>query len=239
VISFVIPAHNEELLLGRTLRSIHAAAGAVGEPYEIVVTDDASTDGTAEVATEHGARVVSIARRQIAASRNAGGRAAQGEELVFVDADTVVNAEVVRAAVRALRRGAVGGGCAVRLDGPLPLYARLLMPLVVRAFALARLAGGCFLFCTRRAFDTVGGFNEGMFGAEEVAMSRALGRQGRFVVLRESVVTSGRKLRAYSGWEVLATLTRLAARGPGAVRRREGMEFWYGPRREDPWPDGR
>jgi glycosyltransferase involved in cell wall biosynthesis len=239
VISFVIPAHNEELLLGRTLRSIHAAAGTVGEPYEVIVTDDASTDGTAAVAAEHGARVVPIARRQIAAARNAGGRAARGERLVFVDADTVVNAEVVRAAVRALRRGAAGGGCAVLFDGPLPMYARILAPLFVGVCRLIRLSGGCFLFCARRAFDAVGGFNEGMFGAEELAMGRALGRQGRFVILRESVVTSGRKLRAYSGWEILATFTRLAARGRGAVRRREGMELWYGPRREDPWPDGR
>ena len=65
-------------------------------------------------------------------------------------------------------------------------------------------------------------------------MSRALGRQGRFVVLRESVTTSGRKLRAYSAGEVLVLLLRLVLRGPNSVRGRKGLEMWYEERREDP-----
>jgi glycosyltransferase involved in cell wall biosynthesis len=40
VISFIVPAYNEEQLLGRTLQSIHSAARAVGEPYEVIVVDD-------------------------------------------------------------------------------------------------------------------------------------------------------------------------------------------------------
>ena len=56
---------------------------------------------------------------------------------------------------------------------------------------------------------------EAMFGAEELAFSRALRRQGRFVVLRECVTTSGRKVRTHSGWEILRILGRLAIRGPG------------------------
>jgi glycosyltransferase involved in cell wall biosynthesis len=111
VISFIIPAHNEEALLGRTLAALHAAAGALREAYEIVVADDASTDHTAAVAQEHGARVVAVNRRQIAAARNAGARAATGDLLFFVDADTTATRKAVRAAVRALRGGAVGGGC--------------------------------------------------------------------------------------------------------------------------------
>jgi hypothetical protein len=80
----------------------------------------------------------------------------------------------------------------------------------------------------------VGGFDEGLFGAEEAAISRALRQQGCFVVLRESVTTSGRKLRAYSAREVLLLLARLAISGPKSVRRREGLDLWYGERRPDP-----
>lgn len=234
MISIIIPAYNEELMLGRTLRAVNDAAGALGEPCEVIVADDASTDRTAAIAQEHGARVVSCKNRQIAATRNAGARAASGEMLLFVDADTTVNLAVLRAAVRAIRKGAVGGGCAFRFDDPVPLYARILAAVAVPLYGALRLASGCFLFCTRSAFQAVGGFDEELYGAEEAAMSRKLGRQGRFVILRETVTTSGRKLRAYSAGEVLGLLARLACTGPRMVRRRQGLELWYEERRPDP-----
>jgi len=234
MISFIVPAYNEERLLGATLLALHAAARSLDEPYELVVADDASTDRTAEVAEGSGARVVQIARRQIAAARNAGARAALGDRLVFVDADTIVDEVVVRAAVQALQEGAVGGGAAVRFDGRVPRWANLLLPPVVWAFRVIGIAAGCFLFCRRSAFEAVGGFDETLYGAEEIAMSRALKRRGRFVVLRQSVATSGRKLRTYSALEILRMAARLAVRGPSALRSREGLELWYEERREDP-----
>ncbi len=204
------------------------------ELYELVVVDDASTDRTALIAQRHGALLVSVAHRQIAATRNSGAREANGELFIFVDADTIVNEAVVRSAVEAMRDGAIGGGAAVEFDGAVPLYARLLMPVLVRLFRAARLAAGCFLFCTRSAFVAVGGFDEAFYGAEELVMSRALKRYGKFVVLRQAVTTSGRKLRAHSVREVLMVMGRLALRGPKAVKQRQGMELWYAERREDP-----
>jgi glycosyltransferase involved in cell wall biosynthesis len=234
MISFIVPAYNEERLLGATLEALHVTGQARGEPYEIIVADDASTDKTADVARDHGARVVTIARRQIAAARNAGAREARGDLFIFVDADTLVNEAVVGAAVQAVRDGAIGGGSAVQFDGFVPMYAKLLLPLFTRIFRFARLAAGCFVFCTRSAFVAVGGFDEAYFGAEELVISRALGREGRFVVLPQVVTTSGRKLRTYSGWEVLLLIARFALLGPSAVKRREGMDMWYAERREEP-----
>ncbi|MCI0346498.1 MAG: glycosyltransferase [Chloroflexi bacterium] len=207
---------------------------ALGQPSEIVVVDDDSPDRTPAIARAHGARVVPARNRQIAATRNAGARAAHGEMFVFLDADTIVTAAAVRAAVEAMRRGAVGGGCSFRFDGRLPLYGRILVAVTVPLYRLLRVASGCFLFCTREAFHAVGGFDEALFGAEELAMSRALRRQGRFVVLREQVTTSGRKLRAYSGRELLPLLARLVLDIPRSVQTREGLEVWYGVRRSDP-----
>jgi len=237
MISFIVPAYNEERLLGATLDALRAAALATGEPYELIVADDASTDRTAAIAAQHGAILVSVAHRQIAATRNSGARKANGDWLIFVDADTLVSEAVVRSAVEALRSGAVGGGAAVEFDGTVPLYARLLLPVLVRSFRWAGLAAGCFLFCTRNAFAAVGGFDEAFYGAEELVMSRALKRHGRFVVLRQAVITSGRKLRTHSVREMLAILARLALRGPGAVKQRQGMDLWYAERREDPQQD--
>jgi glycosyltransferase involved in cell wall biosynthesis len=237
VISFIVPAYNEERLLGATLDALRAAARAAGEPYELIVVDDASTDRTATIAAYHGAALASVAHRQIAATRNSGARQANGDWLIFVDADTIVNEAVLGAAIEALRGGAAGGGAAVEFDGTVPLYAKLLLPILVWWFRSAGLAAGCFLFCTRNAFAAAGGFDEAFYGAEELVMSRALKRHGRFVVLRQAVTTSGRKLRTHSVGEMLAVLARLALRGPRAVKQRQGMDLWYAERREDPQQD--
>ena len=92
---------------------------------------------------------------------------------------------------------------------------------------------GCFVFCTRAAFEAVGGFNQRLYAAEEVALGAALKRVGSFVILSESVTTSGRKLRAYFGWEILGILLRMAARGRTSMRSRKGLDIWYGERRRD------
>ena len=233
MISFIVPAYNEERLLAGTLRALHGAAAGVAEGYEIVVADDASTDATAATALAGGARVVSVVHRQIAATRNAGTRAARGDRYFFVDADTVVSEDVVRAALRALQGGAVGGGAAVAFDGQIPRWVELMLPAFVWSFRVAGLAAGCFLFCTKSAFNAVGGFDETLYAAEEIFMSRALKRHGRFIVLKEAVVTSGRKLRSYTAAELLRIAAPLAFRGWGAVRSRDGLEIWYQRRRED------
>jgi glycosyltransferase involved in cell wall biosynthesis len=232
-LSFIVPAFNEERLLPRTLEGIRRAHSSVSESCEVIVVDDASSDHTATIAAERGAYVIPVNLRHIAATRNAGARAARGRWLIFVDADTLVTEEVVRASLAALRSGAVGGGCHLRFEGRLPLYGRMLIAAVLPLYRALHLAAGCYVFCTRAAFDAVGGFDEALFAAEEVSLSRALRKQGRFVILKEQVLTSGRKLRSHSGREVLGSLLRLAWSGRKALRRREGLEMWYGERRGD------
>ena len=232
MISFVVPAYNEEKYLGPTLEAIHAAAREAGEPYEIVVADDASTDATAGIARAHGARVVAVSHRQIAATRNAGARAATGDRLIFVDADTRVNGPVVAQALAALAGGAVGGGAPVEIDRA-PRWAVLFMKAFVPLyFRLARWAAGCFVFCTRAAFEAADGFDERYYASEEIHFSRALKRQGRFVIVERFVATSPRKLEGRSALAMLWLMARTLAAGPAALRRRgEHTAFWYPDRR--------
>src|SRR5438034_8367944 len=58
MISFIVPAYNEELELSSTLAAIRASASGAAQPHEIIVVDDASTDATAKLATAAGARVI-------------------------------------------------------------------------------------------------------------------------------------------------------------------------------------
>ena len=235
MISFVIPAHDEQRLIVRTLDAIHAAARPPGEPYEVLVVDDRSSDDTARLAAERGARVLRVEYGHIAAARNHGAAAASGDWLVFVDADTLVDAAVVKAAGAALSLGAVGGGAIAQFDGRVPIWAMAIGWVWGRAQRSLRLANGCFLFCSREAFDAAGGFDEGLYAMEDLALSRALRRRGPFVILRHSVVTSGRNLRTGSFRDALAMLWGFVRHGPGLFRNRAALQYWYGGRRDDPW----
>lgn len=234
MLSIIVPAHDEESVIAKTVAAAGAAGRALGSPYEVIVVDDASADRTGEIARELGATVVRIEARQIAVARNAGATAAHGDLFLFLDADTLATPQSVRAAVAALGEGAVAGGAAVTLDEPVPRYARSLVRVLRFLYRRLHLASGCFLFCSREAFEAVGGFDETLFAAEEIHMSRALGRQGPVVMLREIVVTSGRKVRTHSAWAVLGTLARLTLTGKRGLRDRSRLGLWYGPRRSDP-----
>jgi glycosyltransferase involved in cell wall biosynthesis len=233
MISFIVPAYNEEAWVGRCLSAIRAASESLAEPYEIIVVDDASSDGTASIARQHRAQVIRVEHRQIAATRNAGARQARGDIFFFVDADTLVNAPAIQSALRSVRAGAVGGGCAPRFEGWLPWYWRVGLPVGERLCRWSNLfpSGAC-LFCSRSSFETMGGFNENYYVAEEAFFVHGLKRQGRFVIPAETVVTSGRKMRAHSFFTYARLVTRFILRGSRALRSRRGWEYWYEPERE-------
>jgi len=233
MISFIVPAHNEEAWVGRCVSAIHSGAEFLGEPHEIIVADDASSDATASIARQQGAQVIRVEHQQISATRNAGARQARGDICIFVDADTLVNAAAIQSAVRSIRAGAVGGGCVPRFERWLPWWFRLTEPLIGPAVRLAHfLPSGAFLFCTRGAFQAAGGFNEKYYAAEEVVFVAALKRQGRVVILPETVVTSGRKVRAHSFLSLAGLGARLVFHGSRGLRSRRGLEYWYEPERE-------
>ncbi len=237
MLSFIVPAHNEEASVGATVDSI--AAACAGIAHEIIVVDDASTDRTAAEAEAAGARVVHVDLRQIAAVRNAGARVATGSIFVFVDADTQIANGVVVALQGEMDGGAIGGGAAIRFDEPTPRWVKLVLPASLWLARQLRITGGCFLFCSRAAFEAVGGFDETLFAAEEIRLCRQLRLQGRFVVLRQAVLTSGRKLRTYSGWELLRASVRVVFAAHAGIQDRARLGIWYAPRRPDPAGDGR
>jgi glycosyltransferase involved in cell wall biosynthesis len=234
MLSLILPAHDEARLLPQTLAVLKQAIVEAGLDAEIIVVDDASHDATAAVAVDCGAQVLSIDARHIATARNAGAAMARGSLLCFVDADTHVSAALLRAAVQAMASGAVGGGARIRLQRPVAWHARIGEATFGTLLRWARIAPGCFLFCTRPAFDAAGGFDVRFFAGEDVAMSRTLARLGRFVLLRETAWTSPRKLQTFSAWEHLKLFLALARHGRGLLRSRERLDFWYGDRRELP-----
>jgi glycosyltransferase involved in cell wall biosynthesis len=232
MLSFVIPAYNEEMELSSTIAAIRVAASGVAQPYEIIVVDDASTDATPKIASNAGANVVPINRRQIAAARNAGGRAAQGHYLFFIDADTRINHTHVNEAIAAMESGYAGGSARVKMDGLIPIWGRMLLRGFSSVYFGLNLGAGAFLFTTRRNFDIVGGFDEQYFAGEEVYFTLALKKLGRFKVLRNPVITSGRKLRMYPAKQFLPNFFGVIIAGPRGVRSRAKLRLWYDGKRE-------
>ena len=232
MISFIVPAHNEEFELSSTLAAIHNAASGVAERYEIIVVDDASTEATPKIASDAGAKVVPINRRQIAAARNAGGRIAQGRYLFFIDADTRINRAHVSGGIAALEDGYAGGSARVAMDGLIPIWGLMLLRGFSSVYFGLNLGAGAFLFTTRRNFHVVGGFDEQYFAGEEVYFSLELKKLGGFKVLREAVVTSGRKLRMYPAKHFLRKFFGVIIRGPRGARSRAKLSLWYDGKRE-------
>src|SRR5712692_5601012 len=156
-ISVIIPAYNEEEYLPRLLDSIEVARSNYAgdrDMIEVIVADNDSTDATAKVASARGARVVHVAKRRIAAARNGGGRAARGEILCFIDADSALHPQTFNEVDKAMSTGRfVAGTTSVRLErmsfGLLITYC-LVMPMVW----LTTLDTGV-VFCRREDFNAI------------------------------------------------------------------------------------
>ena len=237
-LSVVVPAFNEERLLPGTLAHIRTGLEAIACPRsssEIIVCDNNSTDRTAELGRAAGAQVVFEPVNQIARARNAGARAASGDWLLFVDADSSPSPALFQDMAQAIAGGGcVGGGATIEIPG-----ARLDVRAWVGAWnalsRLARWAAGSFIFCDAAAFRAVQGFSQALYASEEIDFSRRLKRrfpERDFVILhRHPLVTSGRKAELYSWREHAAFLLSMAASGGRALRRREDCSIWYDGRR--------
>jgi glycosyltransferase involved in cell wall biosynthesis len=230
VISVIVPAFNEEKLLGATLACIREATK--GMDVELLVCDNNSTDRTAEIARDAGAKVVFEPLNQISRARNAGAAVASGDWLVFVDADSYPDAALFAEVAVTIAGGRyVGGGATMRFDEAdwLGRGSIVIWNGISRAM---RWAAGSFVFCRTDAFRQIGGFSTELYASEEIDFSRRLKRLGRFTILhRHPLRTSGRKLRLYSNREALRLLLRFVVSGGRSLKRREDCFLWYDGRR--------
>jgi glycosyltransferase involved in cell wall biosynthesis len=239
-ISVIIPAYNEEKLIAETLRSIREALGAFTErgwANEIIVCDNNSTDRTAELAREGGAQVVFEPVNQIARARNTGARAASGDWLVFVDADSKPGVALFADVARAIESGrCLAGGATMYFDGD-ARWAKMGVSAWNCISRVAKFAAGAFIFCEATAFRELGGFDEQLYVSEEIDLSKRLKKLARkrgksVVILHEHPMsTSSRKVHLYSFGEYLRFMGVLALKFGRSVKDPKACFPWYDGRR--------
>lgn len=223
-VSVVIPALNEE---EEVLPALRSARRAFGDDAELVVVDGGSGDGTVRRARRQ-ARVLTTGPcrgRQL----DAGGRAARGDALVFLHADTRLPPGSGGAVRRALEEPGVVGGCfRFALRPPAPPWSRwaaLQAAVRLRTRLLGTATGDQAIFTTARAFRRASGYpHQPLF--EDVAFVRRLRRLGRFRPVRAAARTSRRR------WEeegFAATVARhWLLRGAHALGvPPERLDAWY------------
>jgi glycosyltransferase involved in cell wall biosynthesis len=239
-ISIVIPAFNEERLLGESIVQIKSAASAFtscGWEVEFIVCDNNSTDRTAEIARAAGATVVFEPVNQISRARNSGAAAASGEWFIFVDADSHPSEELLTdVAKQIISDRCLAGGATIRLDER-HLVAELITWNWNCASRVFRLLAGSFIFCEAAAFRQIGGFSDELFVAEELELSQRLKKlareTGRKIVIlhRHPLVTSARKMKLYTAREHFRFLSRVLLSRGRKLRDREASHLWYDGRR--------
>jgi glycosyltransferase involved in cell wall biosynthesis len=239
-ISLIIPCYNEAAYLPRLLSTVDAARRrltAGPDAVEIIVSDNASTDGTAAIARAHGCRVVSSTVRRIGAVRNAGAAVASAPILAFIDADSQVHPDTFNVIAELLSRPDVAAGSTgatmERWSGGIVLTYAIMIP-----FVWATNMDIGVVFCRRADFETIGGYDASMKFAEDVKFLHVLRRLGRprgqhLVRARTiKVIASTRKFDSYGDWHYLS----LMAKGPWYLlnrRMRDAFadQYWYKPER--------
>ncbi|UCD86341.1 MAG: glycosyltransferase [Desulfobacterales bacterium] len=214
--SLIIPAHNEEAYLPRLLDTVDDARAQYlcrSEAVEVVVADNASTDSTRHVARRRGCRLVYVEKRIIAAVRNAGASVARGQLFAFVDADARIHPDTFNAIDCALATGkVVAGATGVKLERMSLGIAVAYMIMVPMVWATGMDTG--VVFCRRKDFETVGGYNEGRLFAEDVQFLMDLKRLGRIRrqkltrVTSAKAIASARKFDKYGDWHYVWMMFR-------------------------------
>lgn len=239
-LSIIIPAFNEEKLLGATLASVRLAQDAFtrrGWQVETIVCDNNSTDRTAEIAREAGAIVAFEPVNQIGRARNRGASVATGDWLLFVDADSRPSLELFADAAEAIASGRViACGAAVTIDVT-EWWARAVAALWVRWSRLAGHMAGAFIAVEAAAFRELEGFSPQLYAGEELDLSQRLKKRGRrdgrrvVILTRHPLLTSGRKVHLYTLRESLGFMLRVALRPRRVLTSREQCTIWYDGRR--------
>lgn len=209
-ISIVVPAYNEERIIATCI--LHLQAQVFDHPYEIIISNNNSTDRTAEIAKEHGVRVLNTTEKGYVHAAIAGVQAAEGEIIAMTDADTRVPSHWLQRIYDALQARpdlvAVGGPFEFH-DGPRGVRAVIkLINSISPRLMIASLSGMNMAF-RKSAYEAVGGFNPRINLQADTYLGNRLAKYGKTMLIRDNVVLSSGRRYQTVGQIISETIVRI------------------------------
>lgn len=209
-LSIVIPAFNEEKCLPATLKKVSEALAEIDCDSEVIVVNNQSVDKTGEIAKNFGAIVVFEIEHNIGKVRNTGAKTAEGDLLVFVDADTQVPQKLFQKIVETMAdEKCFGGAVAVEYEN----FERKWMRFYLLGWqfwsAVFDMKQGAAQFCRKDAFFKLGGYDESFYMGEDVEfywrLSKLAKQNGGYLNFIENpkVITSSRRFDKMNVWKTL------------------------------------
>ena len=217
-LSVIVPAYNEESILGDTL----AHTREVVSPHELFVVNSNSTDRTVDIAAQY-AQVFTLSMTRGAALNHAAG-VATGDVLLFLHADTLLPTNAAVQIETALHPPTtVGGAFRLRLDDPSRAAQVVSCSVNLRSMLLNTFFGDQAMFVRREVFLKAGGYRDWNV-MEDLEILARLRPYGQLTLLKAEVRTSARRHQR-SGWLktittiwMMSLLTRLGVPGQALAR---------------------
>ncbi len=230
MISFCIPAKNEELNLPETVKAVREASEALKVNYEIIVCENGSKDKTLKVARELGTKVIMEQIPHISKARNSAAKAATGDVLIFLDADTKIHKNMLKETLDALQTEKIRVVSTITRYDTYPSAAVFVWIYNVLSLFF-KLGLGQYTALSKKDFVELGGFDESVFAFEDIyfykTVKRTFGRNA-IKILWKGPTTSSRKFKGrYNLFKPFLGLIKATLNKKAATTKRD-LEYWYG-----------